>query len=147
FVFLHPSAEEVCGSSASTEERWLTGEQALQPTGRAAMTTMPVLAAPQTETPETSAPERTLPSLATVQPLTGAESSAPIGLLAPASPPWVPAFLLSKFTRLWGAVMHSSARGTLARRGSITNAPPSTNAPPRRATGRPHYSSERASIR
>jgi hypothetical protein len=90
FLLLHPTVEQVCEAPASIEERRLTGEQALQPTGTVAMTAMPVQAAPDTETAAKSAPVRTPPSATTAPPLTEAESSAPAALLAPASPPAAP---------------------------------------------------------
>jgi hypothetical protein len=90
FLLLHPTVEQVCEAPASIEERRLTGEQALQPTGTVVMTAMPVQAAPDTKTAATSALARTPPSATTAPSLTEAESSAPVALSAPASPPAAP---------------------------------------------------------
>ena len=87
FFLLNPPVEPVRESPASLEERRLTGEQALRPTERVAVTVMPVQAAPETETAATSAPARMPPSATTAPPLTEAESSAPVAVLSPAPPP------------------------------------------------------------
>jgi hypothetical protein len=86
FWYLHPTAEQVYEAPASIEERRLTEEQALRPTGGVAMTVIPAHVVPEIDTTASTSTPTPL-SARTVLPPAGIDSLPPIDASASAHLP------------------------------------------------------------